>query len=235
MSVTDFHTHILPCIDDGSKSVQDSANMLQNQAEQGIKRVVAVPHFYANHDNPQRFLENREKSKKMLGDLLCESLELPEIKVGAEIYFFEGISDCEFLRKMAIEDTNCVMIEMPMKHWSERNLAELVGIYQKQNLTPIIAHVDRYVKLFTARKTFAMLSKLPVKIQVNATFFIRPMTRRLALSLLKQGKIHLIGSDCHNIDIRPPNVAQALEIIRNSLGERAISYLEQNEKFIFEQ
>ena len=229
MSLIDFHTHILPGIDDGSKDVEMSVSMLKLLAKTGIDRAVLTPHFYANHDSPVHFLEKRNRCVKKLSDAISDKDGLPKISVGAEVYFFEGISDCEFLSEMAVDGTDCVMIEMPMKQWSDRNLQELVGIRQKQKLTPIIAHLDRYVKPFQGRKLFERILSLPVLVQVNASFFINRRTRKLALSLLKEGKIHLIGSDCHNESTRPPNVDAAMQIIVRALGENALADINKAE------
>ncbi|MBQ8606019.1 MAG: hypothetical protein IJ408_04720 [Clostridia bacterium] len=231
MPVIDFHTHVLPEIDDGSKSVEESLEMLRIEARQGIEHVVATPHFYANHDLPERFLEKRQKAKKKLEDALETEQGLPKVSVGAEVYFFEGISDCEYLRDMAIEGTDCVMIEMPMKQWSDRSLRELYEIKQKQKLTPIIAHLDRYITPFTAKKTLVSLSELPVIIQVNSRFFTRRTTRGMALRFLREGRIHLIGSDCHDTNARLPDVDKALEVI----SERGISYINYTERKIFRE
>ena len=64
--LTDFHSHVLPGIDDGSKSLKESIAMLRMEAEQGIRRVVATPHFYARHDQPERFLARRARSEELL-------------------------------------------------------------------------------------------------------------------------------------------------------------------------
>ena len=64
--MTDFHSHVLPCLDDGSVSVEQSIEMLRAEAEQGITHVIATPHFYAGRTTPERFLEKRERSEAML-------------------------------------------------------------------------------------------------------------------------------------------------------------------------
>ena len=60
--IIDFHSHVLPGIDDGSKSVEQSIAMLKREAEQGITHVVATPHFYPQEDRPEKFLRRREKA-----------------------------------------------------------------------------------------------------------------------------------------------------------------------------
>ncbi|MBQ8894610.1 MAG: capsular polysaccharide biosynthesis protein [Clostridia bacterium] len=219
MSVVDFHTHILPGIDDGANHTAQSLEMLRRQAEQGVEVVVATPHFYPSHDSPRRFLARRRESEERLRAAMEEIPGLPKLLVGAEVYFFEGISDCEFLREMAIEGTDCVMIEMPMDHWSDRNLQELVGIRQKLKLTPIVAHVDRYIRPLQTHGIPQRLAELPVYVQANAGFFEKKSTQRMALRLLREGKIHLLGSDCHNLDSRAPDLEAAVRIIQRVLPD----------------
>ncbi|MEF2562838.1 MAG: CpsB/CapC family capsule biosynthesis tyrosine phosphatase, partial [Negativibacillus sp.] len=98
----DFHAHILPKMDDGSKSAEESIAMLKIQAEQGIRCVVATPHFYAEHETPQDFLHRREHSYQSLQqEIERQGLQeqLPQIRLGAEVRYFEGIS-----RSSAVHD-----------------------------------------------------------------------------------------------------------------------------------
>ncbi len=231
--IIDFHTHILPSVDDGSKSVEDSLEMLKSEAEQGIKKVILTPHFYATHDSPERFINRIRRSRDNLLQFLNGNSQLPEIVLGSEIHFFEGISDCEFLKDMAIENTNCVLVEMPMRKWTDRMLLELDGIRQKQKLVPIIAHIDRYMTPFKTNGVIEQLSELPVKLQANADFFINFWSKKLALKLLSEGQIHFLGSDCHNMRDRKPNLSEALAVIKKQSGDSAIQYINHNENKIF--
>ncbi len=230
-SVVDFHTHILPKMDDGSASLSESLQILQSEANQGVRHVVATPHFYANHQSPLSFLQKREQAEAALREAM-QAQPLPGLTVGTEVHFFEGMSDCEFLQQMAIAGTSYVLVEMPMRQWSSRNLEELDGIFQKQGLTPILAHIDRYLSLFRPQKIFEKLARLPVIIQANAEFFTTRRTKRLALRMLNMGAIHLLGTDCHNLTSRPPNMADALAVIQRSLGEQAIHQINEFEEGI---
>jgi protein-tyrosine phosphatase len=92
MRPADFHSHILPGGDDGSRSVNESLKMLSLDADQGIRRVIATPHFYANHDTPERFLKRREAAWSHLREAVEGFSGLPEIVLGAEVYYFPGMS-----------------------------------------------------------------------------------------------------------------------------------------------
>lgn len=196
--------------------------MLGEIAGQGIRCVVATPHFYANHDTPERFLKKRQASLERLMENWSADLEL---RVGAEVHYFEGISDCDALEELAISGTRCVLIEMPTPPWSERMLYELQGIRQKRGLTPIIAHIDRYISPLRSFGIPERLRSLPVLIQANAGFFIRRSTRSFALKMLQNGRIHLLGSDCHDLTDRKPNLGEAVEIITRKLGSDAMDPL----------
>lgn len=220
--IIDFHSHVLPGIDDGSKSVEQSLAMLKMESEQGIARVIATPHFYAHHDSPEHFLAARAAAQAALTQALPQSPRLPRVDVGAEVYYFHGISDTEILPALRMAGSNYVMIEMPVSSWTERMLRELEEIRSKQALIPIVAHIDRYIAPLRTRHIPERLAELPVLVQANADFFLRRSTRPLALRLLWQGKIHLLGSDCHNLTDRAPNLGGAVDIIRKNLGKEAI-------------
>ena len=230
-SVIDFHTHILPNIDDGSATVQQSIQMLQAEKAQGIERVILTPHFYADHDSPDLFLNKRARAAQELKDALEGRDDLPDIAIGTEVRFFEGISDCEFLWDMAIADTRCILVEMPMTHWSDRMLDEVVGIRHKQGLIPVIAHLDRYISLFRTHGLPQKLEKLPVLVQANAEFFIRRTMRPMALRMLAADRIHLLGSDCHNLKGRAPNLGEAVKFIRKRLGEDSLERIVAHQKY----
>lgn len=229
MSKVDFHTHILPCVDDGSHSIERSIAMLESEAEQGIETIVLTPHFYANHDSPKRFFERRNNAVRQLTDAIAERNDLPRLIVGAEVHYFEGMSDSEYLSELAIGSTGTVMVEMPMNGWSERMFKDLEAIHQKSGLTPIVAHIDRYIAPLRTRGIPERLATMPVLVQANASFFLNRSTRGLAIKLLRKERIHLLGSDCHNLSSRPPNIGETLDIIRKRLGDESLERIQSIE------
>lgn len=221
--ITDFHTHVLPRIDDGSSSVEESILMLQKAAEQGIERVIATPHFYAQSDTPERFLARRQEAENRLREAMEKYSDLPELLVGAEVYFFHGISDSDILHRLTIAEKGCILIEMPHAPWTERMLGELEGIWRKQGLWPILAHVDRYLAPFKTRGIMKQLERIPVSVQANAEFFLQKSTRKTAMRLLREDRIHLLGSDCHNLRSRVPNLGDALRLICDQFDEEMVA------------
>ena len=221
----DFHSHILPGVDDGSRSVEESLEMLRAEARQGIGTVVATPHFYANHDTPERFLRRRAAAWEMLQTAMAQEASLPEIILGAEVYYFSGISDSDQLHRLTTGQKRYIMLEMPTVPWTQNMYQEMENIYTKHGITPVIAHIDRYISPLRHRQILDRLEELPVLVQANSDFFLRPMTAPLALRMLKEKRIHLLGSDCHNCSTRKPELGRAIEKIEKHLGASALEHL----------
>ena len=230
--LTDFHSHILPEMDDGSRSLQESIAMLRSEWKQGIRHVIATPHFYARYDTPVAFLERRAASEWKLREEMQFHENLPDITVGAEVAFFRGISESEVLGSLTIGESSAVLIEMPAPPWPAELYRELLQIWERQRLIPVIAHVDRYIRPLRTFGIPRKLSQLPVYVQANASFFTDPGTAMLAMRMLKQEQIHLIGSDCHNMSSRKPNLGKAIAEIKDRLGNEAISGIVRNETAI---
>ena len=211
IEIVDFHSHVLPGIDDGSDSVEQSIAMLQMEAEQGIEHVVATPHFYPRYHSPEDFLSRRAEAERILRAEMAHHKDLPRLSVGAEIHFFSGIANSDVLQELTIDKKGCIILEMPLSPWTESMYKEIEGIAVKQGITPVIAHIDRYIRPFRTHGIPERLAELPVLVQANASFFLKASTRRLALRLLREDKIHLIGSDCHNTNDRKPNLGEAVQ------------------------
>lgn len=229
----DFHSHVLPGIDDGSACVDESIAMLKQEAEQGIGHVVATPHFYASRDRLDSFLQRRESSEQLLRDEMAKHTGLPQLSIGAEVHFFTGISEAEGISNLAISSTGHIMIEMPHGTWTEGMYRELEQIYIKQGLIPILAHLDRYLHRFGARPVLQKLERLPVLVQANGSFFLNKSTSSWAMGMLRKGKIQLLGSDCHNLDSRKPNLGQTVQSIEKSLGQAAVTRIIENGQAVF--
>ena len=231
-SVVDFHTHVLPQIDDGSTSVEESLALLRMEAEQGVRRVVATPHFYAQVDAPKPFLERRAAALNRLREAISVYPELPQLSVGAEVHYFSGIGNADILPELAIDNGRYVLIEMPMAVWTERMYRDLEDIHENMGLTPVIAHVDRYIGPMKTHGIPERLMELPVLVQANASFFQRFSTKRMALRMLEKGQIHVLGSDCHNLQTRPVNIKQAVDLIERKLGWETVKRINDCEQMI---
>lgn len=230
--IIDFHSHILPGIDDGSASVEESIAMLRMEAEQGIRRVVATPHFYAKHDTPEQFFARRREAEQRLREAMERHTGLPELSIGAEVHFFNGMSYTDQLQQLTIDSKSCILIEMPVCRWSDSMYQEMENIWIRQGVTPVIAHVDRYLSPFRTDGIPKRLEELPVYVQANASFFLRGSTRRLAMKMLRKDQIHLLGSDCHNLTERIPNLEAAIKMIQKYLSEDALAGIDRHQRTV---
>lgn len=230
--MVDFHSHVLPGVDDGSGSVAESVAMLQLEAQQGIGHVVATPHFYAQYDAPEEFLQRRSRAETALREEMAKHSGLPELSIGAEVYFFRGMSESDFLPQLTIGGKRHILIEMPPAPWREEIFRELEGIRARQGITPVIAHIDRYIAPFRTYGIPRRLAELPVLIQANADFFLERSTAGMAMRMLKAGRIQLLGSDCHNLSSRKPNLGAAARRIGRKLGPDALAEIRNYERKI---
>lgn len=228
----DFHSHVLPKMDDGSRSVEESLAMLRMLHAQGITHVVATPHFYPGKDDLERFLQRRDRTEALLREAMAKEPNLPTLLVGAEVGYFSGISESEALQRLTIDGGKYILIEMPAPPWTERMLEEVSRLREKQGIIPIVAHIDRYVHLFRNRRLPEQLSCYPVLVQANASFFLSALTAPMALRLLKQERIHLLGSDCHGAKERQPRLGDAFEVIRRRMGETILGRIDSRGKEI---
>ena len=152
--------------------------------------------------------------------------DCPQIKTGAEVLYYQGISRLAGLKSLRIEGSRLLLLEMPMLRWTEYMLRELEELASISGLTIILAHIERYLDLQN-EDTWDRLYESGFLNQVNASFFIAFASRRKALSLLKQGRIHFVGSDCHNVTSRPPRIGQAFEYIQKKLGGDFITQMNE--------
>lgn len=232
MACVDVHSHILPGIDDGSRNGEQSLTMLAEEAKQGITHVVATPHFYPRYSTPERFLSKRAAAARVLERAMAGRTDLPQIILGAEVHYFPGIGESEYLSRFVIGNTRLVLIEMPMPPWTEAMYRDLENVYLFQGLTPVIAHVDRYISPFHTYGIPKRLERLPVLVQANAEFFLQKATAGMAMRMLRKGRIHLLGSDCHNLSDRAPNLGEAHKAIVQKLGKSALSEIRRFEAIL---
>ena len=227
--IIDFHSHVLPGIDDGSKTVEQSIDMLKMEAEQGITHVVATPHFYPLYDTPDRFLERRYESEMRLREQMEKHPGLPKLTVGAEVYYFPGISEFDGINRLTIEKNHSILIEMPMDKWTDRMYRELEDLAVRRGLTVVVAHVDRYISPLRTHGIPKRLEQMPVLVQANAEFFLQRATSAMALRMLKQGQIHVLGSDCHNLSSRAPNLGAAVKVIEKKINPEIFKHIRKYE------
>lgn len=215
----DWHSHVLPCVDDGSESIDESLAMLKSMAESGIETVIATPHFYANDESVDEFIAKRDKAASEL--LAVHGENMPRIICGAEVKYYSGIARMKGLERLCIGSSRLLLLEMPMTKWTEYTVKELIELTCSKRLKVVLAHTERYLSL-QSEDVIEKLLENGICIQTNASFFLKLFTKGRALRMIDDEMIQFIGSDCHNMTTRPPNADKAYELIEKKLGRRFV-------------
>lgn len=230
--MVDFHTHILPRMDDGSRSSADSIRMLTALKKQGMDTVCLTPHYYGTEESPDRFLERRQESYAHLKEKL--PADLPQLRLGAEVKYYHGVSRMEQLPQLRLEGTRILLLEMPFSRWNDYAVSEVLELQNAGMATVMLAHIERYLP-WQGRKTWERLLDGGVLMQSNAEFFFTPMVRAQAVKMYWQGRIHFLGTDTHNLTTRGPHMDLALQTLEKRLSADVVRHLKTGSDRLLEE
>jgi len=227
----DFHTHILPGMDDGSQSLQESLQMIRASAAQGVGGIALTPHFYADRDTPEAFLRRRDKQMRVLYEAYPKAY--PLLIPGAEVSYFEGITAMESLRQMRIGQSGCLLLEMPMGKWTNRMVDAIIELQNRPGYTIVLAHIERYIQEQKMDIIHFLLDN-EVRMQASAGYFANRWTCRKALHLVEMGVISVLGSDSHNMTNRKPNLGDACAVIVQKSGQSLLNHIMARSRYLIE-
>lgn len=226
--MTDLHTHILPGMDDGAKTVEESLTLLRIERDQGVDTVVLTPHFYPQREGINGFLARREEAMVRLQEAMdactLDSPSFPKVLLGAEVLWRSDLLDEEDLDKLCIAGTKNLLLELPFFSWNSQMIDQLYDMIGQTGITPIIAHLERYLSL-QPKALIEEILALEIPVQISAEILKHPLRRSGAMNLLKSGRAHLLASDCHDSAQRIPNLAAGMEIVRRKLGDSFVQDL----------
>ena len=210
----DFHTHILPNLDDGAKSVAISAGLLQMEFDQGVREIVLTPHYYGKRSVGQ-FLALRNEAVSQMKPFVPDGVK---IRLGAEVHF-TGVNDPSFenICELGVEGTKTVLLEFPFTTgWSARMFDRVEKFIADTGYTPVIAHIERYDEVLDKPALAHTLAELGCLLQVNTGAFLDKKTKGFALAMLKHGLVHCLGTDTHNSEERAPDYEQAKRVVEEA-------------------
>lgn len=197
----DVHSHLIPGIDDGSKSIEQTLELLKEFVALGYKKVITTPHIYHNtYPNTESILQ--EAFGQLKEDLLRESIPI-EIELAAEYLidapFFEKVESIENLLTFG---ENYILVETPFAI-KPLFFEEVIFLLKARGLKPVLAHPERY--LYVA-ENLSIVRKLAeengVLLQVSVPSLLGyygPEVKKVSSQLVKSGLVHLLGSDMHNM------------------------------------
>ena len=220
----DIHTHILPGVDDGSKSPEESKQMLQMAYDQGVRHIVATPHFSVNGKNHP--VEELQDKLKLLRQMAAEIDPSFTVDLGNELLNGPGIiEELKSGQALTMAGTRYILVEfLPSDKYHV--LYQSLHEYIMAGYIPIVAHMERYEALYKNYDHIEELAKMGCYFQMNTESIVGGFLQRRAAyhrRLILDGYIQFMGSDCHGTDHRKPLMRDALRYFgQNPEAERRL-------------
>ncbi len=198
----DIHSHILHGIDDGPRDLEQARQCLSELSSGGVTHLAFTPHFYPDQKTVEDFLAKREKAYR-------EILSVPEIKgitctLGAEVYLTGTLFNSTDLHRLCYQGTSFMLTEPEYADSFTNSLRiRIHRLTEEHEITPILAHIDRYPFLWKDEKCLSYLRDMGCLFQVNLSSFLDTFSRYRALYLADKGLIHFLGEDVHHWVIPP--------------------------------
>jgi tyrosine-protein phosphatase YwqE len=195
----DVHSHFIPCIDDGAKSIEDSVQMISAMYAMGYKKVITTPHimsdFYKN--TPDIILNGLEQVKEAL---ITANIPI-QVEAAAEYYI-----DFDFERKLKTEKLltfgdNYLLFEISYMNPPD-NLFHIIFEMQMSGYKPVLAHPERYNFWHTHFEKYEELVEKGILLQMNInslTGYYSMDTKKIAEKLIDKNMISFLGTDCHHM------------------------------------
>ena len=221
----DIHSHIVFDVDDGPKSREESKALLAEAYSQGVRTIVSTSHRRKGmFETPEEkiaanFRQVQEIAKEVADDLT--------IMYGAEIYYTRDVLDkLENHIIPTLNGSRYALIEFSM-NTPYREIHSALSSVLMLGITPVVAHIERYDALENNEKRVRELINMGCYTQINSFHVLKPklfgehykFMKKRAQYFLERDLVHVVASDMHNLDRRPPYMAEAYSIIAKKYGE----------------
>lgn len=211
--MVDIHSHVLPGVDDGSKSMEETLKMLKLTKMDGIDTVVATPHFYRGYYE-NNYEDMQELKERVEAEVQKENIGI-DIVLGQEIFLDKHtLDDYKCGRIRCIEKTNYMLVELPMT-FMPKDALDIIYELQIKGVRPILAHPERYRYIMDEPSKINQFLHEGCFIQIN-TGSIKGLfgkkVKKIAEILIKNKVCSFIASDTHSTGRRIPGISEALEI-----------------------
>ncbi len=215
--VVDMHSHLIPGIDDGSKTIESSIELIRNLNKLGYKKLITTPHIMSDYFRNTPEIIHNGLTKLQLE---LDSLEIDvEIEAAAEYYL-----DFEFQKKLRNEKlltfgANYVLFELSYYN-PPQNLEEIIFELQTNGYKPILAHPERYSYWHNNIEIYSNLKDKGVFFQLNLnslTGEYSPLSKKIAEKLIDMDYIEFLGTDTHNL--------RHIELLKNLFPNKHLNKL----------
>ncbi|MBO4816596.1 MAG: capsular biosynthesis protein [Clostridia bacterium] len=222
----DFHTHILPNIDDGSKSVEETFNLIKEAESVGFDSIISTSHYIENYyESPVE--ERKEWINALSGALQKENINV-NLYLGNEVYFSENIIKLLNENKIAkINNSKYMLFEFAM-NVKPINVYDVIYEMLQNNIIPILAHPERYRFIHQDPSLIYELLDTGVLMQLNFASIIGwhgEKAEILAKKFLESNMISFLGTDVHKQNTIYPKIPEILERIEEIIGKEKLDEL----------
>lgn len=218
----DFHTHILPNLDDGARSIEEAHNLLKEAEKAGFDSVVYTPHFI------EEYYETNVKEREVWLETFSRKFyDLDNIKtyLGSEIFLTNNIMNLlENAKASTINNTSYVLFELPMESEPE-DLYEILYQLKRNKVVPILAHPERYPYIQKEPDIIYELIQEGVYMQSDYGSVIGEngnRAKRIINKMLENNLVHFLGTNAHRENTIYKKIPQILEILNGYIGEEKL-------------
>ena len=224
--MVDFHTHILPNVDDGSKSVEETFNLLREAENAGFTKIISTSHYMEDYYEVQN--KEREVWVNALNDKLREQRSNLEIFLGNEIYISDNIVKLlEEGKAATINNTSYVLFEIPLNS-EPLNMNDVLFEMLRYKLVPVLAHPERYSIVQQNPDLVYDWIQKGVLMQSNYGSIIGQYGKKaqtIVRKLLKNNMVHFLGSDVHKQKSVYMHMPEILDELTSLIGKEKLNEL----------
>ena len=222
----DLHCHILPDMDDGPSTIEESISMVQIAFQDGIKTITATPHcpVFKEIDN---FISIRDEKIDTLTKILLDKKIEVNILRGAEIFIDMDIFDFKGIERLTLNGSRYILIELPMMTYP-RYTEDFFYRLQLAGFIPIIAHPERNTAIMTKPDLLYRLIDLGSLAQINTgsiTGLFGQAVQKCAKKLLTNKMAHIVATDAHSYRVRKPIMSDCIKVLKTWIGAKEIKKL----------
>lgn len=222
----DFHSHIIPNIDDGSRSLEETFNLIKEAKEAGFEGIVLTSHYIENYYETN--VPERDIWVKAISDNLKNKGIETNLYLANEIYMSDNMMKLLIEGKAStINNSSYVLFEMPLNA-EPMNLYDVIYSLQENKLIPILAHPERYSFIQKEPELVYDLIEKGVLMQANYGSILGQYGEKAKIIIkkfLENNMIHFLGSDVHRQNTVYKKIPQALEEIRDIIGDGKLEEL----------
>ena len=217
----DTHIHMIPDVDDGAKDMNIAIQMLHMAINEGVNKMILTPHF----NIPLHQNENVNNQYNLLEDYIRNKKIDFKIYLGNEIYLneetMEGVLNGQ---ANTMGGSSYLLVELPHYHFYPFHEAMIQDL-QNSGYKVILAHIERYRIFAKKPDKLQELVEKGVFAQITSHYIIDSKTRRKAIKWIKSGLIHIVASDGHDVDKRPPVMKIAYDVVFRRFGKNCAQVL----------